>query len=244
MGIFSKFISKIKGVSTADPLDWQELEAELLAADLGPTLTTAIIKDAKSIKGDDALASLTQILNSKLSSKSRTLNKVAATSALIVVGVNGTGKTTLIQMILNHEDGISISPKAKIGYFAQNGYKYNSNQNVLEFMQEDCDYNVSEIRSVLASMGFKQNDIGKSLSVLSGGEIIKLLLAKMLMGRYNILLMDEPSNFLDIPSLEALEILMKEYAGTIVFITHDNRLLDNVADVIYEIKDKKLNLVR
>ena len=161
-----------------------------------------------------------------------------------LTGSNGTGKTTLIQMILNHEDGISISPKAKIGYFAQNGYKYNSNQNVLEFMQEDCDYNVSEIRSVLASMGVKQNDIGKSLSVLSGGEIIKLLLAKMLMGRYNILLMDEPSNFLDIPSLEALEILMKEYAGTIVFITHDKRLLDNVADVIYEIKDKKLNLVR
>ena len=155
---------------------------------------------------------------------------------------NGTGKTTLIQMILNHEEGISISPKAKIGYFAQNGYKYNSNQNVMEFMQEDCDYNISEIRSVLASMGFKQNDIGKSLSVLSGGEIIKLLLAKMLMGRYNILLMDEPSNFLDIPSLEALEILMKEYAGTIVFITHDKRLLENVADVVYEIRDKKINL--
>jgi len=94
VGIFSKFISKIKGVSTADPLDWQELEAELLAADLGPTLTSSIIKDAKSIKGDDALASLTQILNSKLSSKSRTLNKAASTSALIVVGVNGTGKTT------------------------------------------------------------------------------------------------------------------------------------------------------
>ncbi|CYK74450.1 Ribose import ATP-binding protein rbsA [Streptococcus pneumoniae] len=91
-------------------------------------------------------------------------------------------------------------------------------------------------------MGFKQNDIGKSLSVLSGGEIIKLLLAKMLMGRYNILIMDEPSNFLDIPSLEALEILMKEYTGTIVFITHDKRLLENVADVVYEIRDKKINL--
>ena len=96
MGIFSKFISKIKGVSTADPLDWQELEAELLAADLGPSLTSSIIKDAKSIKGDDALASLTQILNSKLSSKSRTLSKAASTSALIVVGVNGTGKTTSV----------------------------------------------------------------------------------------------------------------------------------------------------
>ena len=96
MGIFSKFISKIKGVSTAGPLDWQELEAELLAADLGPSLTSSIIKDAKSIKGDDALASLTQILNSKLSSKSRTLNKGAPTLALIVVGVNGTGKTTSV----------------------------------------------------------------------------------------------------------------------------------------------------
>ena len=161
-----------------------------------------------------------------------------------LTGGNGVGKTTLIQMILNREDGISVSPKAEIGYFAQNGYKYNRNQAVMEFMQEDCDYNVSEIRSVLVSMGFVQNDIGKSLSVLSGGEIIKLLLAKMLMGKYNILLMDEPGNFLDLSSLEALEILMKGYAGTIVFITHDKRLLDNVADVIYEIKDKKLNLVR
>lgn len=61
------------------------------------------------------------------------------------------------------------------------------------------------------------------------------------MGSYNILLMDEPSNFLDIPSLEALEMLMKEYTGTIIFISHDKKLVDNVADVIYEIKDRKIN---
>lgn len=96
MGIFSKFISKIKGESTADPLDWQELEAELLAADLGPTLTSSIIKDAKSIKGDDALASLTQILNSKLSSKQRLLSNTETTSVVVIVGVNGTGKTTSV----------------------------------------------------------------------------------------------------------------------------------------------------
>ena len=96
MGIFSKFISKIKGESTADPLDWQELEAELLAADLGPTLTSSIIKDAKSIKGDDALASLTQMLNSKLSNKPREINRTAQTSAVVIVGVNGTGKTTSV----------------------------------------------------------------------------------------------------------------------------------------------------
>jgi fused signal recognition particle receptor len=105
MGIFSKFISKIKGASTADPLDWQVLEGELLAADLGPSLTTSIIKDAKSIKGDDALASLTEILNSKLSSKSRRLNKLESTSAVIVVGVNGTGKTTSVAKLASSLKG-------------------------------------------------------------------------------------------------------------------------------------------
>jgi fused signal recognition particle receptor len=105
MGIFSKFISKIKGVSTADPLDWQELEGELLAADLGPSLTTSIIKDAKSIKGDNALASLTEILNSKLSDKSRNLSKLESTSAVLVVGVNGTGKTTSVAKLASSLKG-------------------------------------------------------------------------------------------------------------------------------------------
>lgn len=159
-------------------------------------------------------------------------------------GGNGTGKTTLFQMILHREAGIAISPKAEIGYFAQNSYKFHRDQGVMTFMEDHCDYGQSEIRSVLASMGFSQNDIKKSLSVLSGGELIKLLLAKMLLGRYNILLMDEPSNFLDLPSIEALEALMKNYTGTILFISHDQRLLENVADRIYAIKDKGLCLIK
>ncbi|WP_307472768.1 Msr family ABC-F type ribosomal protection protein [Paenibacillus harenae] len=159
---------------------------------------------------------------------------------IALTGANGTGKTTLFKMILDREDGISLSPKAEIGYFAQNGYKFNRNQGIMEFMLENCDYQVSEIRAVLASMGFSQNDVRKELSMLSGGEIIKLQLAKMLLGRYNILLMDEPSNFLDLPAVEALERLMKNYAGTIIFISHDFRLLENVADVVYEIEDEKI----
>ncbi|TCL63717.1 macrolide transport system ATP-binding/permease protein [Hydrogenispora ethanolica] len=157
-----------------------------------------------------------------------------------LTGGNGAGKTTLFRMILNRETGISVSSKAEIGYFAQNGYKYHRNQVVMDFVQENCDYQVSEIRSVLASMGFSQSDIRKELSVLSGGEIIKLLLAKLLLGRHNILLMDEPSNFLDLPSVEALETLMKNYAGTIFFIAHDKRLVENVADRVYEIREGKI----
>ena len=102
MGIFSKFVAKIKGQSTADPLDWQELESELLGADLGPTLTSQIIQSAKSIKGDDAIASLTQILNSHLSAKPRQLITSKEVTVVMVVGVNGTGKTTSVAKLAWH----------------------------------------------------------------------------------------------------------------------------------------------
>lgn len=157
-----------------------------------------------------------------------------------LAGANGTGKTTLLKMIFERTEGLAISPKAEIGYFAQTGYKFTDNQSVLAFMQNDCDYTVAEIRSVLASMGIGATDILKDLCVLSGGEIIKVLLSKMLLGKYNILLMDEPGNYLDLKSMEALEVMMKNYAGTIIFVSHDKRLVDNVADIVYEIKDQKI----
>ncbi len=159
---------------------------------------------------------------------------------IAIIGTNGSGKTTLFQMIMNEETGITLAPKAKIGYFMQNGYKFNGNQVIMNYIQENSEYTLSEIRSVLASLGFSPQDLRKSLSVLSGGEIMKLQLAKMLLGQYNILLMDEPSNFLDLPSVEALENLMISYAGTIVFVSHDVRLIDHVADQIYAIEDKQL----
>ena len=96
MGIFSKFVAKLKGQSTADPLDWKVLEEELLAADLGPMLTAEILKSAQGLKGDDALSSLTQILNSHLSTKQRALSDVSPVGVILVVGVNGTGKTTSV----------------------------------------------------------------------------------------------------------------------------------------------------
>lgn len=159
---------------------------------------------------------------------------------IAITGANGVGKTTLFNMIRDRESGITLSPKAEIGCFVQNDYKFDRNQNVMAFIQENCEYPVSDIRAVLASMGFTHQDVRKELSVLSGGEIIKLLLAKLLLGRYNILLMDEPSNFLDIPAVKALETMMQKYAGTIVFISHDVRLIEGVATQVYEVKDGQL----
>lgn len=157
-----------------------------------------------------------------------------------ITGANGTGKTTLFKMIIERADGITLSPKAEIGYFAQTGYKFDRNQGVMEYMLENSDYQASEIRSALASMGFTQQDVRKELAMLSGGEMIKLQLTRLLLGRYNILLMDEPSNFLDIPAVEALEVMMKNYQGTIVFVTHDAQLLKHAADMIYEVKDGQI----
>lgn len=159
---------------------------------------------------------------------------------IAITGPNGTGKTTLLRMILDREPGITVSPKAVIGYFNQKSYKFDCNQSVMEFMMEHSDYPGTEIHAVLASLGISQQDIRKRVSVLSGGELVKLQLAKMMLGRYNILLMDEPSNYLDLPAIEALQNLMIRYAGTIVFITHDVLLLKNVADVVYEIEQQKI----
>lgn len=102
MGLFTKFVSKIKGESTASALDWQELEAELLAADLGPTLTSQIIEESKKIKGDDAEGALREILKSRLSTKPREIATDSPTRIVMVVGVNGTGKTTSVAKLASY----------------------------------------------------------------------------------------------------------------------------------------------
>lgn len=102
MGLFSRFVSKLKGESTASPLDWDELSSELLAADLGPQLTEKLIQAAKKIKGDDAENSLREILQSHLSQKSRALAPAGSPSVILVVGVNGVGKTTSVAKLAQY----------------------------------------------------------------------------------------------------------------------------------------------
>jgi fused signal recognition particle receptor len=96
MGLFNRLIAKVRGTSTASALDWSEIEVELLASDLGPTLVAELMSAAKKVRGDDAEASIKEILTSKLSSQARTLKSDAATNVIMVVGVNGTGKTTSV----------------------------------------------------------------------------------------------------------------------------------------------------
>jgi fused signal recognition particle receptor len=96
MGLFSKLLSKVRGTSTASSLEWSEIEVELLSSDLGPNLVAELLSAAKKMRGDDAESSVKEVLRSKLSTKSRDLASSDSPCVVLVVGVNGTGKTTSV----------------------------------------------------------------------------------------------------------------------------------------------------
>jgi fused signal recognition particle receptor len=102
MGLFSKFIAKVKGTNDFSPADWAELEQELLASDLGPTLTKNFLSEAKKVKSDNAEQALIEILTSNLSKISHEPVMVNGTTTIMVVGVNGTGKTTSVAKLASY----------------------------------------------------------------------------------------------------------------------------------------------
>jgi fused signal recognition particle receptor len=101
MGLFNRLVAKVRGTSTASALDWSEIEVELLASDLGPTLVAELLEAAKKIRGDEADIAIKQILKSKLSKKERALCAGDGLQILLIVGVNGTGKTTSVAKLAN-----------------------------------------------------------------------------------------------------------------------------------------------
>jgi fused signal recognition particle receptor len=110
MGLFNRLIAKVRGTSTASAVDWDEIETELLQSDLGPALVSELLQAAQKMRGDDAESAVKVILTSKLSQKPRTLAPSESTSVIMVVGVNGTGKTTSVAKLatLLHGKGDSV----------------------------------------------------------------------------------------------------------------------------------------
>ena len=161
---------------------------------------------------------------------------------LAIIGANGSGKTTLVKKIINQELGITLSPSVKIGYFAQNLSILDNEKTILENVKESSNQNETLIRTVLARMHFFDDDVYKSVKVLSGGERVKVALSKVFLSNVNMLVLDEPTNFLDLESLESLEALLQEYDGSIIFISHDRQFVENIATRILEIHNNELIL--
>ncbi|PAE26078.1 Msr family ABC-F type ribosomal protection protein [Bacillus sp. 7894-2] len=161
---------------------------------------------------------------------------------IAITGKNGLGKSTLLNHILNRGEGITLSPKAVIGAYEQMDYQFDKSRTVLDYMKDKSDYEDSKIRSVLQSMNFTGNDLKKDVRSLSGGEAIRLVLCQLFLGRYNVLILDEPTNFLDIYCIEALEQFLKAYQGTVLLVSHDTVFIERVADCVYAIEDQMLVL--
>jgi len=155
-------------------------------------------------------------------------------------GINGSGKTTLMNLINQNHERIYCVPKLRIGYFCQGFENIDFGKTVLENAIEVAIQKESTVRAVLARLLFNANSISKPAGVLSGGERVKLGLAKLLLSKCNMLLMDEPTNFLDMQSLEVLQGILKDYEGTMMFVSHDQAFVDAICTQQLVIKDKKL----
>ena len=160
-------------------------------------------------------------------------------SRTVLLGENGSGKTTLIRLILEGEL-VRIVPKAKIGYLKQDLSDLRPDKTVLENVTETSIQSQNIVRTVLARLLFTAGDIQKPVSVLSGGERVRLAFARSLVSCANVLILDEPTNYLDIPSIEAVQSLLSEYEGTMLFTSHDSAFVRAIATNAVVIRDKQI----
>ena len=160
-------------------------------------------------------------------------------SRTVLLGENGSGKTTLIRLILEGEL-VRIVPKAKIGYLKQDLSDLRPDKTVLENVTETSIQSQNIVRTVLARLLFTAGDIQKPVSVLSGGERVRLAFARILVSNANVLILDEPTNYLDIPSIEAVQSLLSEYEGTMLFTSHDSAFVRAIATNAVIIRDKQI----
>ena len=162
---------------------------------------------------------------------------------IALIGKNGTGKSTLLKIIMNEDceytGEIKIGQSVNIGYIPQEIKFEDDNQTILNFFEQFDNRNETEIRSSLAKYMFRGNDVFKKVSSLSGGEKVRLILAKLLKQNINFLILDEPTNHIDIETRELLEEAIKEYSGTVLFVSHDRYFINNWAERIVEVKEKR-----
>lgn len=159
---------------------------------------------------------------------------------LAIIGPNGSGKTTLLKKVVHQDDGVTLSPAVKMGYFSQTIDVLDCEKSILENVQVTSKQTETFIRTILARLHFFREDVYKPVHVLSGGERVKVALAKLFVSDINTLILDEPTNFLDIEAVEALESLLEDYKGTILFVSHDRRFISKVATRILAIENEEI----
>ena len=162
-----------------------------------------------------------------------------------IIGDNGTGKTTLLKVLGDMYQKIdgkyTKHRELKIGYIDQNQIQINSEESAFDYLHNIYPMMTNyEIRHHLGAFLFTEDDVFKKVNQLSGGEKVRLSFAKLVLKKYDILLLDEPTNHLDIETRKVLEATLRDYPGTIIFVSHDRYFIDEIATQILAFKDKKV----
>ncbi len=161
---------------------------------------------------------------------------------LVVVGCNGSGKTTLLRILAGEDQAFSGSIKlgagVAVGYFSQDSAeKIAGNTKVLDFIEKDAPLElIPKLRDMLGAFLFRGDDVFKTLDVLSGGEKSRLALLQLLLRPVNLLILDEPTNHLDLHSKDVLLNALKDFGGTVVFVSHDRGFIEDLATRVIELR--------
>lgn len=164
-----------------------------------------------------------------------------------ILGGNGLGKSTFLKTIVGKIHALSgeyrFGTNVQIGYFDQQMAMYTSNKTVLDdFWDEYPNLTETEARNALGAFLFSGDDVFKNVNMLSGGEKVRLALCKILKTRPNVLVLDEPTNHMDIVGKETLESMLKDYKGTLIFVSHDRYFVKKVATQLLVFEDGTTNL--
>ena len=163
-----------------------------------------------------------------------------------IIGGNGLGKSTLLKTLIGQIPALGGTFKwgyqVDLGYFDQQMAQYSSEKQVIDdFWNEFPTMTQTEVRSALGAFLFTQDDVFKKVSMLSGGEKGRLALAKILKLKPNVLILDEPTNHMDIIGKETLENMLKEYTGTVLFVSHDRYFIKEVSDALLVFEDGEVS---
>ena len=172
---------------------------------------------------------------------------IEAGEKIAVIGANGVGKTTFLKCLVNHvqpsSGTIKWAENADVGYYAQDHeYEFDQDMNLFEWMEQWKTESQDEtaVRASLGRLLFNADAIKKNVKVCSGGEKGRLLFGKLMMGNHNVLIMDEPTNHMDMESIESLNLALEMYEGTLLFVSHDREFVSSLATRILEIRDNKI----
>lgn len=170
---------------------------------------------------------------------------ICAGERVAFIGANGSGKSTFVKAIMGEQNlpmsgKIEVGPSVKIGYLPQIIEFSEPNSSLLDYFKNEVGVDEERARRILASFDFYKDEVSKKVKNLSGGERIRVKLAILLQQQINTLIFDEPTNHIDIPTKEVLEEALSNFAGTLIFVSHDRYFINKFADKIFEFSSGKV----